>query len=118
MTTILAVHNSGHGETPPCPGARFKPGDVVKLSRRRAFASFPAEAIVATAVPPGFPASYALADLLGEARPLMITKPLRVISYILVNEGDPKPYHAPERDLRPSGKPPVEIGGLRREGAE
>jgi hypothetical protein len=73
--------------------------------------------IIAVAVPPGFPAEYALADLVGEPRPLMVSKDSRVIRYILVRENDPGPYIARERDLLPSGKPSIEIGSIRREGA-
>jgi hypothetical protein len=115
VNPILLVNDAGHGETPKCGSAVFKPGDVVKVSRARATAHMPAEAVVLVAVPPGFPGEYALADLLGEARPLMITKTTGHIRYILVNEGDPTPYIAPESALRPSGKEPVEIGEVRRE---
>lgn len=114
MNTII-VRDAGYGTTPDCPDAKFRRGDVVKLRNRKEVASFPREAIVAVAVPPGFPAAYALADLLGEPRPLMIRKPRRDISYILVNEGDSTPYIAPERYLLPSGKPPVEIGSVSRQ---
>jgi hypothetical protein len=115
---ILLVTNAGRGETPPCEGAIFKRGDVVTLRRRRRLSHLPSEAVVAVAIPPHFPPEYALADLLGEPRPLMITRGLRCISYILVNDGDPKPYHLRERDLLPTGKPPVEIGSIQREGPE
>jgi hypothetical protein len=69
------------------------------------------------AVPSGFPADYALADLVDEPRPLMVRAARTCISYVLANEGDPKPYLARENDLLPSGKPPVEIGTIRRQGA-
>lgn len=114
---ILVLTNAGRGETPPCPAACFKRGDVVRVRNRRYLAHFPREAIVAVAVPPGFPPEYALADLLGEVRPLMITAPSRAIKYILVVEGDRTPYLVRERDLLPSGKPPVEIGVIAREAA-
>lgn len=111
---LLLVKNAGHGVTPDCSVAKFARGAIVRWPRfARDF-----EAIVAVAVPPGFPAEYALADLLGEARPLMITRPSRAVMYILVREDDPKPYLAREGDLRPTGKRPVEIGSVRREGAE
>jgi hypothetical protein len=113
---VLLVTNAGRGETPPCAAAVYKRGDVVKVRRTKALAGFPAEAIVAVAVPPGFPAEYALADLVGEARPLMITRPKRWVSYILVKKGDRTPYLVRERDVTPSGKPPVEIGTIKREG--
>lgn len=112
---ILLIHNAGFGETPPCDDARFKRGDVVRVRNTKALAHFPREAVVAVAIPPGFPADYALADLMKEPRPLMISKEMRCISYILVNEGDDKPYHARERDLLPSDKPPVEIGLIERQ---
>lgn len=114
LRTII-VHDAGYGTTPECPEARFKRGDVVKVRNTKALAHFPREAIVAVAVPPGFPGEYALADLLSRPRPLMITRPKRVMSYILVNEGDLRPYLARESDLLPSGKPSVEIGSFQRD---
>lgn len=107
---ILIVKDAGKGVTPPCPDAKFGKGDVVRVRNTKALAHFPREAVVASVVPPKFPADYALADLLDEPRPLMIRAPKRVVTYILVNEGDLTPYLANERDLLPSGKPPVEIG--------
>lgn len=112
---VLMVTNAGRGETPPCPEAKFKPGDVVKVRNRKALAHFPREAVIAVAVPPGFPADYALADLVKEPRPLMVRKPNKTITYILVNEGDRTPYLAREQDLLPSGKPAVELGTVSRE---
>lgn len=107
------------GETPPCPEAKFKRGDIVKVSRRKGFEHIPAELIVAVAVPPNFSPDWALADLVGEPRALMHQVGSRAITYILVRENDPKPYHLNERDLRPSGKEPIEIGQARMEtGAE
>jgi hypothetical protein len=103
------------GETPPCPEAKFKPGDVMKVRRNKAVGHFPPELVVAVAIPPGFSPDYALADLVGEPRPLMCQVGARKITYILVRENDPKPYCASERDLLPSGKPPVEMGQARRE---
>jgi hypothetical protein len=103
------------GETPPCPQAKFKRGDVVKVRNTKALQHFPREAVVAVAIPPGFSPDYALADLVGEPRPLMEQVGSRVVTYILVRENDPKPYLSRERDLLPSGKPPVEIGQARRE---
>ena len=102
------------GETPPCPEARFKRGDVVKVRRNRAVGHFPPELIVLVAVPPGFSPDHALADLVGEPRPLMAQVGSRSITYVLVRENDPKPYLARERDLLPSGKPSVEIGTVSR----
>lgn len=98
------------GETPPCPNARFKRGDVVKVRRNRAVGHFPAELIVLVAIPPGFSPDDAMADLLGKQRPLMKQLGRRDISYILCRESDPKAYVCRERDLLSSGKEPVEIG--------
>lgn len=111
---ILLVRDMGRGETPATAEAKFNRGDVVKVRNKRSLAGFPREAVVAVAVPIGFPADHALADLLGEPRPLMISTPARVITYILVKEGDPKPYLVRERDLLPSGKEPVEIRSIAR----
>jgi hypothetical protein len=105
------------GTTPDCPGAKFKRGDVVNVSRRQGCAHLPAEMIVAVAIPPGFSPDFALADLVGEPRPLMHQVGCRAISYILVREDDPKPYRLNERDLRPSKKPPVELGTVARQPA-
>lgn len=113
-TNVILVHNAGRGVTPPCPQAPFQRGDVVKVRNRKALEHFPREAVVAAVVPPGFPADYALADLLDTPRPLMIRKPKRVVTYILVNEGDLTPYLAHERDLLPSGKPAAAIGSFAR----
>lgn len=102
------------GETPPCPEARFKRGDVVKVRRNRAVGHFPPELIVLVAVPPGFSPDDAMADLVGEPRPLMKQVGRRVVTYILCQEGSPKVYSCRERDLLPSGKEPVEIGTVSR----
>lgn len=113
---VIAIYNAGKGDTPPCPQAAFKRGDVVSVSRRKPFRHMPAELVVLVAVPPGFPSEYALADLVDEARPLMITEPARVISYVLCREGDPKAYLIKERDLRATGRS-IEVGSVKREGA-
>lgn len=115
MNPIVVVKNAGRGTTPDCPFARFGRGDVVKLRKVKAVAGLPAEAVVAAVVPPGFPPEYALADLLKEPRPLMVSVPRRNISYILVNEGDLTPYCVGEIYLLPSGKPAVDIGTVSRE---
>lgn len=101
---VLLVKDAGYGSTPECPDALFKPGEVVRWKRVAGY-------IVAVAVPAGFPAEYALADLTKTARPLMITKPARAVTYILVRENDPRPYLARERDLRPTGEH-VDIGSV------
>jgi hypothetical protein len=111
---LLLIKDAGRGETPACAEAKFKRGDVVKLRNRAHLAALPRELVVAVAVPPGFAAEYALADLLSEPRPLMISRPRRVVSYVLVREGDPKPYQVLERDLVASGKPSIEIGSIAR----
>lgn len=103
------------GETPSCPEAKFKRGDVVRVRRNKAVGHFPAELVVAVAIPPGFSPDYALADLVGKPRPLMCQVGSRRITYILVRENDHTPYHCGERDLMPSGKKPVEIGACREE---
>lgn len=110
----LFILNRGHGETPPCPEAAFKRGDLVKVRRNRAVGHFPLELVVLVAVPPGFSPDDALADLMGEPRPVMTQVGRRGVSYILCREGDTKPYHCRERDLLPTGKPPVDIGTVRR----
>ena len=102
------------GETPACPAAKFKRGDVVKVRNTKALTHFPREAVIAVAIPPGFSPDHALADLVGEPRPLMAQVGARSVTYVLVRESDPKPYLARERDLLPSGKPPVEIGTVSR----
>lgn len=102
------------GETPPCAAAKFKRGDVVKVRRNRAVGHFPPELVVLVAIPVGFSPDDALADLVGEPRPLMKQVGRRVVTYILCCDGDPKPYHCRERDLLPSGKEPVEIGTISR----
>jgi hypothetical protein len=103
------------GETPPCSEARFKRGDVVKVRRTRAVGHFlPPELIVLVAVPPGFSPDDAMADLMGEPRPLMKQVGWRDVTYILCQEGSPKVYLCRERDLLPSGKDPVEIGTVSR----
>lgn len=102
------------GETPPCAGAKFKRGDVVKVRRNQAVGHFPPELVVLVAIPPAFSPDHALADLFGEPRPLMAQVGARGITYILCREGDPTPYSCRERDLLPSGKEPVEIGTISR----
>jgi hypothetical protein len=100
--------------TPDCPDALFARGDVVKLRKIKALRDFPAEAIVAATVPPGFPAEFAFADMLGERRPLEISRPLKVISYILVKEGNPGAFHVRESYLLASGREPVDLGSIKR----
>lgn len=113
---ILMVTNAGHGVTPDCPEAKFSKGDVVRVRRHLALAHWPHELVVLAVVPPGFPAAYALADLVGRPRPLMISEPRRVVSYILCEEHGDKAYCATERLLLRSGKPSLEIGSVRVEG--
>ena len=102
------------GETPPCPEAQFKRGDVVKVRRNQAVGHFPAELVVLVAIPPGFSPDDAMADLFAEPRPLMKRIGRRVVSYILCRDGDPTAYTCHQRDLLPSGKEPVDIGTVSR----
>lgn len=102
------------GETPPCPKAQFKRGDVVKVRRNQAVGHFPPELIVLVAVPPGFSPDDALADLVGEPRPLMKRVGRHIVTYILCQEGNSKVYCCRESDLLPSGKGPVKIGTISR----
>lgn len=113
---ILFIKDAGHGVTPPCPDAIFKRGEVVKVRNTRALAHFPREAIVAGVIPPGFSPDWALADLVGEARPALAQVGARKVTYILVVEGDTKVWLAREKNLTPTGKT-VEIGSVKREGA-
>lgn len=113
-TPILMPTNAGRGETPPCPDAKFARGDVVNVRKREHLAGLPREMVVLVAVPPGFPGEYALADMLGEPRPLMIEQPCRAVSYILCREGDTTPYHIREADLLATGEK-IEVGTISRE---
>lgn len=105
---LLVVHG-GYGTTPPCPEARYKVGDVVKVRRLKHLRHLPEIAAVAVVVPPGTPAEYAIADAAGRPRPLMVTAPKRVISYVVGFDCDPVPCLLCERDLLPSGEPPTDI---------
>lgn len=114
---IIEIKDAGRGETPPCPDARYKPGDLVKVRRTKALADFPPEMVVLKAVVAGFPVDYALADLVGDPRPVLIRAPRRCIQYILC-EADKEPatpYVCRESDLLPSGKEGFEIGNVSRE---
>ncbi|ODM71733.1 hypothetical protein [Bradyrhizobium elkanii] len=117
LGNVIEIKDAGRGETPTCPDAKFKPGDIVKVRRTRALADFPAEMVILVAVPAGFPADYALADLVGEPRPLMIRSPRRCVTYILceADKEPAKPYVARESDLLASGKPGFEIGKISRQ---
>ena len=98
------------GKTPPCPEAKFKRGDVVNVRRNLAVGHFPAEMIVLVAIPPGFSPDDAMADLLGNPRPLMKQVGSRRITYIVYGEEGGIYGHLAERHLLPSGKEPREIG--------
>jgi len=102
------------GETPPCPEAKFKRGDIVKVRRNRSVEHFPTEMIVLVAIPRGFSPDDAMADLLGEPRPLMKRVGSRSITYILYCEEGGVHGHLAERHLISSGKEPVEIGTISR----
>lgn len=120
MTTQAFLIGNGqvhelHGErgkTPPCPNAKFKRGDVVKIARRKELGLFPSELIVLVAIPPGFSPDDALCDLLNEPRAFMKRKGKRAITYLLCQEGDTTPYWCREKYLSASGKEPVEIGSV------
>lgn len=103
------------GETPPCPEAKFKRGDVVRVRRNREAGHFPAKMIVLAVVPPGFSPDDAMADLLGEPRPLMKQVERRSITYIVYDEDSGKHGYLAERNLLPSDDPAVEIGTVSRE---
>lgn len=105
------------GETPQCPSAKFKRGDVVKRRKLAYMADMPDEYVVAVAVPPNFPPDWVLADLLGKPRPLMHRIGRNAVTYLCVREGDKTPYLMQEKQLLASGKPPVEIGTIGETGA-
>lgn len=109
MAQILHVINAGTGTTPECSEAKFKPGDVVKVRRLKHLKHLPEIAAVAVVVPPGVPAEYAWADFHKRPRPLMVTQERRYVRYIVGFDSDPTPQIIRERDLLPSGEPPVEI---------
>lgn len=100
------------GETPPCPEAKFKRGDIVRVRRNKAVGHWPAEMMVLVAIPPGFSPDDAMADLTGQPRPLMKQVGARTVTYLLYAEGSHAPYLCRERHLQPSGKEPVEIGSV------
>lgn len=106
------------GETPPCAEAKFTRGDVVKVRRNKTVGHFPAELVVLVAIPPGFSPDDALADLVGEPRPLMKQVGRRAITYLLWQEGNSTPFLCRERDLLPSGKEPVGIGAVSKEASK
>ncbi|CAA7621138.1 hypothetical protein [Magnetospirillum sp. UT-4] len=110
MNPILIVKDAGHGTAPPCPAAKFGPGDVVKVRRRAHLKHLPGQAAIAVVVPPGFPAEHALADARHEPRPLMTTIPSRSITYIVAFDGNPTPHLLRETDLIATGLPKVPVG--------
>ena len=103
------------GETPSCLEFKFKRGDVVRRRRLKCMVSFPDEFIVVVAIPPGFSPDWALADLIGDPRPLMAQVGSRFVTYILVREGDSKSYLIREKWLLPTNKPTVEIGSISKQ---
>jgi hypothetical protein len=113
---ILFIKDAGHGETPACPDAIFKRGDVVAVRNTKALAHFPREAIVAVAIPPGFSPDWALADLVGEPRSALAQVGSRGVTYILVVEYGSQVWLAREKDLTPTGRS-VEIGSVKMAGA-
>lgn len=113
---VLFIKDAGHGETPPCPDAIFKCGDVVKVRNTKRLSHFPREAIILVAIPTKFSPDWAQADLLNQPRPVMAQVGSLVVTYLIVKEGDHQLYLAHEKDLTPTGKV-VEIGSVKREGA-
>ena len=112
---VLFITDAGHGETPPCPDAIFRRGDVVLLRKSRSLPNLPRELIILVAIPPGFSPDWAQADLLNQPRPLAARKGACDVTYFGVKQGDHQLYIAREKDLTPTGKS-VEIGSIRREG--
>lgn len=100
------------GDTPACPEAKFKRGDIVKVRRNQTVGHFPPELVVLVAIPPGFSPDDAMADLLGQSRPFMKQVGRRVVTYLLCEQDGHQAYLCRERDLLPSGKPPIEIGSV------
>lgn len=111
---ILIVTDAGYGTTPDAPEAKFKVNDVVRVKGHSAKGL----AAIAVVVPAGFPAEYALADARAERRPLTITRPLRVVSYIVGFMDDERPYLFPERKLIATAEPPANIGWTDRQEAQ
>lgn len=105
----LLVVNAGYGATPPCPQARFMPGDVVKIRRLKWLRHLPRIAAVAIVVPPDVPPEYAMADAHGRPRPLLISRKTGVVRYLVGFDGDPVPHLLPEKALLPSGEPRVDV---------
>jgi hypothetical protein len=118
---ILFIKDAGHGETPSCPDAIFKRGDVVLVRRCKRLEHVPLEMIVVAAIPSLFPPVWVLADLLcvprkPDPRPVTFCD----VTYFLAKVSDPEAYLDAyllrEKDLTPTGKS-VEIGSIKREGA-
>lgn len=105
---VLLIKNAGVGTTPNCV-SKFKVGDVVRVRRLKHLRHLDDRAAIAIVVPTGFPPEYALADEKGRPRPLIITKPLRSVSYIVAFSDNPSPHHLRESDLLPSNEEPVPI---------
>lgn len=97
------------GETPKCPEAKFKVGDVVRVRRLKFLRHLPDIAAVAAVVPPNYSPDWAMADLRGTPRPLLYAVGSRQIQYIVGFDQNPKPYLMKEKYLLPSDEPPVEI---------
>lgn len=104
----LLIHHAGYGSTPPCPQAKFKIGNVVRIRRHKA-RGVPQTGAVAVVVPPGIPAEYALADATGKPRPLMVTKESRSVRYIVAFADNPTPYLFGESALIATAEKDVEI---------
>lgn len=100
------------GTTPPCPEAKYAKGDVVTIRRNKAVGHFPGKLVVLVAIPPRFSPDYAFADLLGEARPLMVRRGVSGISYLMADPaGGGRSFVCTEKNiLRVVGK--VVIGNI------
>ncbi len=109
MKPVLMVTNAGRGKTPPCPDAKFKRGDMVRRRKLKWLAHLPEICAIVAPVPPGFPPEYALADISGRPRPLMVSTESRALRYIVAFEGDETPHLLPERVLLPTDLPKAEI---------
>lgn len=109
---ILIVTSAGTGATPDCPEAKFSPGDMVAIRRRRHLCHLPEQGAIVVVVPPGFPPEWAMADARGAVRPLMTTVPSRCITYVVAFDGDPVPHLLREADIKATKLPKVTVGWM------
>lgn len=107
--TIL-VMNAGRGETPPCPQAKFRPGNMVRTRKLKWLREAAGRTgSIAAVVPPGFPPEYAIADAAGRARPLMISQERSFVQYIVAFAGDGRPWLIREKALLPTDLPDAPV---------